>query len=81
MSTKPTFNNLVDPANGMLSVDPLVDPAWMDLLARAPQSMIFHQPAWLRLIRDHYGVSISAWCIVTSSVSASPITARQKMAA
>jgi CelD/BcsL family acetyltransferase involved in cellulose biosynthesis len=65
MSTKPTFNNLVDPANGMLSVDPLVDPAWMDLLARAPQSMIFHQPAWLRLIRDHYGVSISAWCIAT----------------
>jgi CelD/BcsL family acetyltransferase involved in cellulose biosynthesis len=62
-STKRTFEDLLDPASGMLSVDPLVDPAWADLLERAPESMIFHQAEWLRLIRTHYGVSISAWAI------------------
>jgi CelD/BcsL family acetyltransferase involved in cellulose biosynthesis len=57
------FKHLVESAGGLVSVDPLVDAAWGDLLERAPASTIFHHPAWLRLIRDHYGYSMSAWCL------------------
>jgi CelD/BcsL family acetyltransferase involved in cellulose biosynthesis len=55
--------DLVEPASGMVSVDPLADAAWGDLLGRATASTIFHHPAWLRLIHDHYGYSMSAWCL------------------
>ena len=44
-------------------VDPLADPAWSELLDRAPGATIFHHPGWLRLLRDQYGYSISAWCL------------------
>jgi CelD/BcsL family acetyltransferase involved in cellulose biosynthesis len=57
------FKTLVEAAEGMVSVDPLVDPAWLDLLERSPGGTIFHHPAWLALIHQHYGFSISAWCL------------------
>ncbi len=60
---KPPLRQLVVRPDGMLSVDPLLDAAWGDLLGRAPSATIFHHPGWLRLIRDQYGLSISAWCL------------------
>jgi CelD/BcsL family acetyltransferase involved in cellulose biosynthesis len=47
----------------LVSVDPLHDAAWLDLLERAPASTLFHHPAWLRLIHGHYGYAMSAWCL------------------
>ena len=41
----------------------MADPAWSELFARAPGATVFHHPGWLRLLRDHYGYSISAWCL------------------
>ena len=71
------LGQLVEGAGGLVSVDPLVDRAWGDLLDRAPASSIFHHPAWLRLIRDHYGFPISAWCVLDGSgrlVGGIPVT-------
>ena len=31
------------------------DPAWQDLLARAPDATIFHHPAWGQVLTDTYG--------------------------
>jgi len=58
------LGQLSDHSSGLVSVDPLVDSAWGDLLSRAPASSIFHHPAWLRLIHEHYDLPISAWCLV-----------------
>jgi CelD/BcsL family acetyltransferase involved in cellulose biosynthesis len=60
---KRTLGQLVEGAGGLISVDPLTDAAWADLLSRAPASSIFHHPAWLRLIHEHYGFPVSAWCL------------------
>ena len=58
------LGQLVERDGGLVSVDPLADGAWVDLLARAPASSIFHHPQWLRLIHEHYGFPVSAWCLV-----------------
>jgi hypothetical protein len=57
------FKAVVDPSTGLRSINPIGDPAWLDLLERASAGMIFHHPAWLRLIQDNYGVAISAWVL------------------
>jgi CelD/BcsL family acetyltransferase involved in cellulose biosynthesis len=44
-------------------VDPLAEPAWLDLIDRAPEATIFHHPSWLRLLAEQYSYPISAWCI------------------
>jgi CelD/BcsL family acetyltransferase involved in cellulose biosynthesis len=44
-------------------VDPLADPAWSELVDRDPAATIFHHPAWLRLLREHYRYSVAAWCL------------------
>ncbi|HEX4034200.1 MAG TPA: GNAT family N-acetyltransferase [Solirubrobacteraceae bacterium] len=62
-----TFGQLAESPGGLVSVDPLTDSAWGDLLARAPASSIFHDPAWLRLIHEHYDLSVSAWCVADGS--------------
>ncbi len=31
------------------------DPAWLDLVAAAPESTVFHLPAWTRVVADTYG--------------------------
>jgi CelD/BcsL family acetyltransferase involved in cellulose biosynthesis len=46
----------------LVTVDPVADPAWSELVERSPNATIFHHPSWLRLLRDHYGYSMSAWC-------------------
>lgn len=35
-------------------IDPIIDPAWSDLIARRP-SDVFHSPAWCRVLADTYG--------------------------
>jgi CelD/BcsL family acetyltransferase involved in cellulose biosynthesis len=47
----------------LLTIDPVVDSAWSGLLERAPAATVFHQPSWLRLLREQYGYAISAWCV------------------
>ncbi len=58
-----TSKRLAHLPDGLASVDPILDPAWVDLLARAPMSTVFHHPAWLRLITSHYGYAVAAWCL------------------
>jgi CelD/BcsL family acetyltransferase involved in cellulose biosynthesis len=45
------------------TIDPLAEPAWSELVERAPAATIFHHPSWMRLLREQYGYSISAWCV------------------
>lgn len=45
-------------------LDPVADPRWAEFLARCPEALIFHDPAWLGLLRDQYGYELSAWCVV-----------------
>lgn len=47
----------------MKVLDPLKDPRWEYLRARAGGGTIFAHPAWLRLLRDQYGYEILAWCL------------------
>jgi len=71
------FAQLEAGAGGLVSVDPLLDRAWEDLVERAPASSIFHHPAWLRLIHDHYGFPVSAWCLADANgrvVGGIPVT-------
>lgn len=56
---------LLETAGGMRTVDPMANGAWLDLCERAPESTIFHHPAWLRLIHEHYGFPLSAWCLMS----------------
>ena len=44
-------------------LDPLSDPAWRAFLDRSPDASIFHHPAWLRLLHDHYGYEVQARCV------------------
>lgn len=48
----------------MKVLDPLEDPRWEDLRARAGGGNIFVHPAWLRLLRDQYSYEIVAWCLL-----------------
>ena len=45
-------------------VDPLTDPRWADFVARTPGAGPFQHPAWLDLIRAHYGWPVRACCLV-----------------
>lgn len=44
-------------------IDPLTDPRWAALVARAPAASPFHHPAWLGLLARTYGYGIGAWGI------------------
>jgi CelD/BcsL family acetyltransferase involved in cellulose biosynthesis len=46
-----------------LSVDPLADPRWRELLARSPEGSVFHHPAWLRLLQTSYRYPLFSCCI------------------
>ena len=48
---------------GFETVDPLVDPAWAELVEGDSDATIFHHPAWLRLLREQYRYPISGWCV------------------
>jgi CelD/BcsL family acetyltransferase involved in cellulose biosynthesis len=48
-----------------VTVDPLADPRWRNLLARSPQASVFHQPAWLRLLHASYRYPVSACCLAS----------------
>jgi CelD/BcsL family acetyltransferase involved in cellulose biosynthesis len=45
-------------------LDPLADPAWQRLVDRADAATIFHHPAWLGLVRDHYRFPTAAACVL-----------------
>jgi CelD/BcsL family acetyltransferase involved in cellulose biosynthesis len=47
----------------MTVVDPLEEPRWLELLARAPEATPFHHPAWLGLLRRCFRYDISACCV------------------
>jgi CelD/BcsL family acetyltransferase involved in cellulose biosynthesis len=48
-------------------VDPVADPAWSELVKRDSNATIFHHPGWLRLLREQYRYSISAWCLASGN--------------
>jgi CelD/BcsL family acetyltransferase involved in cellulose biosynthesis len=46
-------------------LDPLTDAAWLRLLDRAAaDATVFHHPAWLGLVRDHYRFPTAAVCVL-----------------
>lgn len=44
-------------------IDPVADRRWAELVARAPNAGVFHQPLWLALIRDCYRYPMTAVCL------------------
>jgi CelD/BcsL family acetyltransferase involved in cellulose biosynthesis len=46
-----------------VTVDPIGDPRWQDLVDRAPGGSIFHHPSWLRLLRGTYRYEVGACCV------------------
>ncbi len=48
------------------TVDPLLDPRWAELSSTAGTALVFHHPAWLRLIQRQYGCSLGAWALTAS---------------
>src|SRR5829696_975971 len=49
-----------------VTVDPLADPRWRELLEHSSGGTAFHHPAWLRLLRSSYGYPLSACCIASA---------------
>jgi len=37
------------------TVDPITDPAWLELVERSVEATAFHTPAWAAVLRDTYG--------------------------
>lgn len=50
----------------MERLDPLSDPRWAQFVDRVPGTLIFHHPAWIRLVCGQYGYPVSAWVVTTS---------------
>ena len=48
------------------AVDPVGDPRWAALVARAPNATIFSHPLWLALVGDCYDYPMTAICVVSS---------------
>jgi CelD/BcsL family acetyltransferase involved in cellulose biosynthesis len=45
------------------TIDPIGDPAWLELLERSSGAEVFHHPRWLALLHEQYGYEISACCV------------------
>jgi len=45
-------------------VDPVADPRWGPLVARAPDAVVFHHPAWLALLTRRYRYAVHAVGVV-----------------
>ena len=46
-------------------IDPIDDPAWLELVRRSPAAEAFHHPRWLELLRAQYGYEFQACCIAS----------------
>lgn len=44
-------------------IDPIGDPAWLDLIGRSEDTEVFHDPRWLDLLRAQYGYEVLACCV------------------
>jgi CelD/BcsL family acetyltransferase involved in cellulose biosynthesis len=53
------------PASVFALLDPIRDPRWTRLLARARDACAFHHPAWLQLLEDVYRYPILACCVLS----------------
>jgi CelD/BcsL family acetyltransferase involved in cellulose biosynthesis len=51
------------PVPRVVTIDPIADPRWADLVGRAPAATVFHHPAWLALLRAQYGYAIRGCCV------------------
>jgi CelD/BcsL family acetyltransferase involved in cellulose biosynthesis len=47
--------------------DPLADARWTDLVDRLPDALIFHHPAWIRLVCGVYRYPVEGWGLATES--------------
>jgi CelD/BcsL family acetyltransferase involved in cellulose biosynthesis len=47
----------------VIEVDPLAEPRWLDLLARAPDATVFHHPGWLALLASGFRYGMTACCV------------------
>ena len=46
------------------TLDPIADGRWQAFVERMPDAMIFHHPAWMRLLHEQYGYEMLACCAV-----------------
>jgi CelD/BcsL family acetyltransferase involved in cellulose biosynthesis len=54
------------PAPETRLIDPIADPAWLELVERSPGAEVFHHPRWLELLRSQYGYEPMACCVANS---------------
>ena len=45
-------------------IDPVGDARWLRFISSVPEGSIFHHPRWLGLLRDTYGYSCEACCVL-----------------
>ncbi len=45
-------------------LDPLTDPRWAAFVMGAPEADVFHHPAWLSLLHEHYRYPMQALCVL-----------------
>ena len=45
-------------------LDPLADPRWAAFVRCAPEADVFHHPAWLSLLHEHYRYPMQALCVL-----------------
>ncbi|HEX2413515.1 MAG TPA: GNAT family N-acetyltransferase [Solirubrobacteraceae bacterium] len=53
----------MDGTGDALELNPLDDPAWMELVVKSPAATVFHHPRWLALLRRTYGYGVTACAV------------------
>lgn len=48
---------------GEVTIDPLADERWLELLGRSPEAGPFHHPLWLELLGEQYRYPMEAVCV------------------
>ncbi len=56
-------SSLVRRGSAAVTVDPLHDRRWAELVNRAPEGCVFHHPRWLRLLHTTYRYDVTACCV------------------
>src|SRR5215213_3143209 len=49
-----------------VTIDPLADARWRELLQHSSGGTAFHHPAWLQLLHSTYGYPLSACCLAST---------------
>jgi lipid II:glycine glycyltransferase (peptidoglycan interpeptide bridge formation enzyme) len=61
VKTAETVDRVSISTENILTIDPLADSRWENLVKNHPRASVFHTTAWLRVLRDTYGYKPTAY--------------------